>query len=411
MGSGSIGRAAGCLLLACVLTACGPAPAQPPDGSASASASASTSASGSASASGSGSATPDVVDPEHAVSPPGPLTTGLAGADLLVSLAAPLTDDQQRAVAEAAGVSGTEVLGLGSVGIQNRVITVASVDPGSYRRFTPAGSAQLDEVWDRVAGGELAVTPALARQLSRLTDQDGYLRLGNDITAPEVHIGAVAAQAPRIDAVVNPLWGEELGLPTGNAMLVWTGEASPQSVRPALEEIAGSAASVQILGPDLDITVQQTAFLTGGSVADGVGSFSYRVLEGGRIAPDAAWVQANIRTERVPILGSVTCHRLLFPQLRAALTEVVQRGLADKIHPKEYAGCYYPRFIAGTTQLSLHAFGIALDLNVPGNQRGTVGEIDRDVVAIFQKWGFTWGGDWAWTDPMHFEMNAVVRPR
>ncbi|MEZ5093443.1 M15 family metallopeptidase [Nocardioides sp.] len=48
---------------------------------------------------------------------------------------------------------------------------------------------------------------------------------------------------------------------------------------------------------------------------------------------------------------------------------------------------------------------------MPGNLRGTRGEIDRDVVRIFKKWGFTWGGDWAWTDPMHFEMNAVVQPR
>jgi hypothetical protein len=352
-----------------------------------------------------------VVDPAHAVPPPGPLTDGLAGADLLISRAQPLTETQQREIAAAAGVVETEVIGLGSVGIQNRVISVASIDPATYRRFTPQGSAQLEAVWDRVAGGELAVTPTLARLLRRVTDQDGFLRLGNDITAPDVHIGAVAEQAPRVDAVVNTRWGAELGLPTGNAVLVWTGETSPQSVRPALEKLAGPDASVQILGPDLDISVQQTAFLTGGSVASGVGSFSYRVLDDVHIAPDPAWVAANIRTERVPILGAVTCHRLLFPQLRAALTEVVQRGLADKIHPREYAGCYYPRFIAGTTQLSLHAFGIALDLNVPGNQRGTVGEIDRDVVKIFQKWGFTWGGDWAWTDPMHFEMNSVVRPR
>jgi hypothetical protein len=121
-------------------------------------------------------------------------------------------------------------------------------------------------------------------------------------------------------------------------------------------------------------------------------------------------VAANIRTERVPILGAVTCHRVVLPQLRAALTEVVSRGLAAAIHPEEYAGCYYPRYIAGTTQLSLHSFGIALDLNVPGNRRGTVGEMDRTVVEIFKRWGFAWGGDWAYTDPMHFEMNALVTP-
>jgi hypothetical protein len=53
---------------------------------------------------------------------------------------------------------------------------------------------------------------------------------------------------------------------------------------------------------------------------------------------------------------------------------------------------------------------MAVDLNVPGNQRGTVGQMDRRVVAIFKKWGFAWGGDWSYTDPMHFEMAEVVRP-
>ena len=69
------------------------------------------------------------------------------------------------------------------------------------------------------------------------------------------------------------------------------------------------------------------------------------------------------------------------------------------------------RFIAGTTTLSNHSFGLALDLNTPGNQRGTVGEMDRQVVAIFERWGFTWGGRWHYTDPMHFEMNSLVSPR
>ena len=110
------------------------------------------------------------------------------------------------------------------------------------------------------------------------------------------------------------------------------------------------------------------------------------------------------------ILGSVTCNRAIFPQLIAALQAVQAQGLADKIHPGEYAGCYYPRFIAGSTTLSNHAFGLALDLNTPGNQRGTVGQMDRGVVAIFKSWGFTWGGDWHYTDPMHFEMNRLVRP-
>ena len=215
---------------------------------------------------------------------------------------------------------------------------------------------------------------------------------------------------PQVDAVVNEKWGEALGIESGNALLVYTGIHSPRDVRKDLVRLVGDEASVTILGPDLDPGAVQTAVLTGGSVADAVGTFRYTVLGGGRIAPEQSWVNANIRTEPVPILGSMTCHRVVFPQLRAALTEVQQRGLADEIHVDEYAGCFYPRFIAGTQQLSLHSFGIAFDVNVPGNQRGTAGEIDRDVVAIFKRWGFAWGGDWGYTDPMHFEMNAIVDP-
>ena len=70
-----------------------------------------------------------------------------------------------------------------------------------------------------------------------------------------------------------------------------------------------------------------------------------------------------------------------------------------------------PRFIAGTTTLSNHAFGLAFDLNVPENQRGTAsaGSTARSSRSS-QRWGFTWGGTWNWTDPMHFELNRLVRP-
>jgi len=152
---------------------------------------------------------------------------------------------------------------------------------------------------------------------------------------------------------------------------------------------------------------RQHADLTGSS-AD-FGSFTYTYTSDGSIQPDPAWVSNYIRTESVPILGTVTCHKLMIPQLRAALQQIVNSGLADKIHPSEYGGCYVPRFIASdpSNPISLHTWGIAIDLNVPENQRGTAGEIDPRVVSIFKSWGFDWGGDWDYTDPMHFELARL----
>lgn len=345
---------------------------------------------------------------ENAVDPPGELTEGLLGSDLLVYSTDPLDDETISAIGDLPGVVAAEPMGLAQIPVEDQVLFVAAVDPASYRRFTPAESAQLLDVWTRVAGGEVAVQADLGE---RLQDDEGYLRLGNEATSPQLHVGALAPQIPRVQAVVNERWGASLGIEGTNAVLIATGATAPQEVRPALQEIAGDGASVQLLGPDLDVTVQQTAVLTGGSVASAVGTFNYRVLDGGRLAPDQAWVDANIRTAQVPILGSVTCHRVMLPQLEAALREVVDRGLADKIVPGQYAGCYYPRFIAGSTQPSLHSYGIAFDINVPGNQRGTVGDLDRSVVQIFKKWGFVWGGDWSYTDPMHFELARLVEAR
>ena len=347
-----------------------------------------------------------VADPEHAVDPPGPFMGALVRADILIYASESLSVDVVHRINQLKGVAYSEQLSLASVSVENRVLTVGAVDPATYRRFTPSG--QQEEIWTRIAGGELGLPP----RLRSIEQDDAFVQLGSDKTAPEVHVGAYAEQAYGVDMVVNEKWGEELekvGMVPGNALLVNTGIAAPLSLRKPIQKILGSSASVQMLDVvarrGLDPNAAQTAIPAGGSVASAVGVFSYRLV-GGRVVPSPAWVAANIRTEEVPILGRLTCNKIMFPQLRAALREVQERGLASKIY--QTAGCYYPRFIANTTSLSNHAFGIAIDINSGQNQRGTVGQMDRTVVSIFEKWGFGWGGHWRYTDPMHFEMNALV---
>lgn len=190
-----------------------------------------------------------------------------------------------------------------------------------------------------------------------------------------------------------------------------TGPVIPLSAQtPNIKEIERLVREVEKIAKEQQ-ALEPAPAGAGASVADAVGTFSYRYFNDGSIDPDPAWVAANITTETVPILGPVNGHRVMLPQLRAALQEVADRGLADKIHPEEYAGCYVPRFIASdpSNGLSLHSWGIAVDLNVPGNLRGTVGEMDRTVVSIFKKWGFAWGGDWNYTDPMHFELASLAK--
>jgi hypothetical protein len=348
--------------------------------------------------------------PSYAVPDPGPLDGRLYTADVLIRSTGPITAALRRRVAAVRGVEALLPMSVAALAVDGRTLTVAAADPAGFRRFTPVQSAQTQEVWSRVAHGEVAVAPTVSHRLER---PRGYLTLGNQEGAPRLHIGAYAPLVRDVAAFVNPARAEQLGIPAGNALLVSTGRLTPSAVTGGLRRVLGDRATLQVLALEFDVDAPRTAVLAGGSVAAAVGTFDYVPHADGRVTPDPRWVASYIRTESVPILGPVTCNKAMFPQLRAALQEVVDRGLADRIHPREYGGCYHPRYIGHDPAkgLSLHTWGIAVDLNVPGNQRGTVGQMDRQVVAIFEKWGFVWGGGWRYTDPMHFELAALVTPR
>ncbi|MGZ4149882.1 MAG: M15 family metallopeptidase, partial [Actinomycetota bacterium] len=132
------------------------------------------------------------------------------------------------------------------------------------------------------------------------------------------------------------------------------------------------------------------------------------LLPGEWLRMSAAWRASHIVTASVPVLGSVTCNAALIPQLRAALQEVERRGLASLIHTDDYGGCFAARIIPGSIghALSAHAFGGAIDINVHDNLVGALPHQDPRLVAVFQRWGFTWGGWWMRPDGMHFEFQC-----
>jgi hypothetical protein len=134
------------------------------------------------------------------------------------------------------------------------------------------------------------------------------------------------------------------------------------------------------------------------------GEFALR-HEGRALQPGYSWVEEHITVEQVPILGRIECHRDLFPPLRAALQELIDRGAADTIDPGEYGGCWVARTQGGEDAiLSSHAWGVSIDLNVAGNHLGTPSSQDPLLLEVMARHGFAWGGDWLLPDPMHFEL-------
>ncbi len=79
------------------------------------------------------------------------------------------------------------------------------------------------------------------------------------------------------------------------------------------------------------------------------------------------------------------------------------------------AGTFNYRVIAGTTRLSAHAYGIAIDINTQYSDYwkwdGSMkykNKIPIEIVEIFEKHGFIWGGKWYHYDTMHFEYRPEL---
>ena len=53
---------------------------------------------------------------------------------------------------------------------------------------------------------------------------------------------------------------------------------------------------------------------------------------------DPTWVERNIVSTEVPLLGTVTCHRKLIPMVRGALYEIGASSLASEIKVYSDAG-------------------------------------------------------------------------
>lgn len=80
-------------------------------------------------------------------------------------------------------------------------------------------------------------------------------------------------------------------------------------------------------------------------------------------------------------------------------------------------GGYYWRNISGEDKLSAHSFGIALDLGVKSSPYWRWSKLmphplqfsyPGEIVNLFEKHGFIWGGKWKEYDLMHFEYRPEL---
>ena len=137
----------------------------------------------------------------------------------------------------------------------------------------------------------------------------------------------------------------------------------------------------------------------------------------GRFIADNAWMETSL--VRVPnnllpgfpdhengTVAQVWLHRRIAPLFIATWREVYAAGLAE--HLSTFDGAFVPRYKNWDPHQtpSKHGYAAAVDFDARWNGYGvplSQAKINREVVEIFERFGWSWGGRWKIPDAMHFE--------
>jgi len=136
----------------------------------------------------------------------------------------------------------------------------------------------------------------------------------------------------------------------------------------------------------------------------------------------AGQVTANLRGVRWVDGATVRITRVngVATALAAVVAELKALGPAYIKYLSPMGGTYNCRTIAGTSLASMHSYGAAIDINVANSDYWLWADaaahglgayrsrIPMQIVQVFERHGFIWGGRWADFDTMHFEYRPEI---
>jgi len=99
------------------------------------------------------------------------------------------------------------------------------------------------------------------------------------------------------------------------------------------------------------------------------------------------------------------CNKDMILPLTKAFKNLISTGCVKEL--KTWDGCFNIRKKRGLASMSLHSWGIAIDVNAAWNGLGKTPVLSAGFVKCFTDSGFEWGGNWTRKDGMHFELASI----
>jgi hypothetical protein len=101
----------------------------------------------------------------------------------------------------------------------------------------------------------------------------------------------------------------------------------------------------------------------------------------------------------------IYCNKDMVKPLEQAFKNLIQRNHVAEL--KTWDGCFNIRKKRGLTSMSLHSWGLAVDVNAFENGLGMKPKLSEGFVKCFTDAGFNWGGTWKRLDGMHMELAKI----
>jgi len=114
-------------------------------------------------------------------------------------------------------------------------------------------------------------------------------------------------------------------------------------------------------------------------------------------------VPTNLEIGVIP--KKLYCNKDIVAPLTQAFTNLISTGKVSEL--KTFDGCFNIRKKRGLSSMSLHSWGIAIDVNAAWNQLNMVPTLTPGFVKCFTDAGFEWGGTWTRKDGMHFQLAKI----
>lgn len=99
------------------------------------------------------------------------------------------------------------------------------------------------------------------------------------------------------------------------------------------------------------------------------------------------------------------CNKDIIGPLSNAFRNLISTGFVNEL--KTFDGCFNIRKKRGLSSMSLHSWGIAIDVNAAWNQLNMTPTLSQGFVKCFTDAGFDWGGTWQRKDGMHFQLSNI----